>query len=535
MSGQIPILPREGEQVGAGVILGLINTGGSAVVYETWVEALELRRAVKVMHPDADSETRGRMLTEARVLSKLVHQNIVHVHNYGETAAGLPFLEMDFVNGVTLEDIVKKHGALPPPAACAVAIAALEALHYAHTIKYTLNKERCSGVVHRDIKPANVMVAAENGYVKLMDFGIARPMGISQHTVPGTAPGTLNYMPPEAYADGNSDARSDIYQVGLLLYECICGRAAFPQTNRMALNDAKAANAYKPVNTRGRADLVKAAAIIDKCLRLDPDERYQTALECLADVRALYSALCPCAAPEQVIKSFLDGTPLPQTKLRRNYAKLLKNAARAAAVVVIAAGAIAAAIHYSPQIMRSAANMADVYAKLQAAPPARDERVAAAALETETPAQTPREQNAAAENSQPKQPRKAGASESEPARQAADGQTETADGAEEGGGGGGDSALTLISRADILLADKKYGEALNAYQKAIKTPSAAARQEVIKKALYGSARCNTALFQAGQTPRSNYVAAWRSVANAYPPHSLQGIEANSHLTEDNNR
>jgi tRNA A-37 threonylcarbamoyl transferase component Bud32/tetratricopeptide (TPR) repeat protein len=528
MSGQIPLLPRDGEQVGAGVILGLISTGGFATVYETWLDALELRRAVKVMHPDADSETRERMLTEARILSQLVHPNIVHVYNYGETATGLPFLEMDFVNGVTLEELIKKHGSLPLPVAFAAAAAMLEALHYAHTIKYTLNRERYSGVVHRDIKPANVMVVAETGYVKLMDFGIARPMGISLHTVPGTAPGTLNYMSPEAYADGNSDTRSDIYQIGLLLYECICGRAAFPQTNRMALNDARAANTYKPINTHGRADLIEAAAIIDKCLRLDPDERYQTAQDCLADVRALCSALCPRATPEQIIKSFLDGTPLRQIKPKRNYAKLLKKNARAATVVLAAAAAIVAVIYYSPRIIQSAAKV--FYAKIQSAAPAPDERAMTAARETETP--TPQKQNAVVEIVPPQQPRKTDALIPVAAVQAAADKTEAVDDASNGGGGG-DSALTLISHADILFADKKYSEALNTYQKAIITPSTSARREVIKKALYGSARCNTALFLAGQTTRSNYVTAWRSVANAYPPDSPQGIEAKSHLTEDN--
>ena len=383
--------------MGAGVILGPVSTGGSAVVYETWVDVLELRRAVKVMHPNADYETRGRMLAEARLLSRFIHRNIVHVYDYGETADGLPYLEMDFVDGVTLEALIAKRGALPLPVALAVAAATLEALHYAHTIEYTLSGERHLGIIHRDIKPANVMAAAETGCVKLMDFGIARPVGVSRHTVPGTAPGTVSYMSPEAYSDGNCDMRSDIYQVGLLLYECICGRPAFPQKNRVALNDAKTANKYKPINTRCRGDMVEAAAIADKCMRLDPDERYRTALECLADVRALYSALCPrAAAPEQIIKSFLTGLPIPQTKPKRNYTKPLKTAALAASLVLAATGVIAAAIHYGPQFTRLAAN---TYAALQAASSAPTESAAAPTREPETQTTTPEITNVNGEDS----------------------------------------------------------------------------------------------------------------------------------------
>ena len=558
MNEKIPILPREGERLGAGTIVGLINTGGSAAVYQTWIDALELRRAVKVMHPNADEETRERMLTEARILSKLVHQNIVHVHNYGETADGLPYLEMDFVNGVTLEALIEKHGPLPLPVALAVAAAALEALQYAHTISYTLHETRQFGVVHRDIKPENVMIMTETGGVKLMDFGIAQPVGISLHTEAGTTPGTLNYMSPEAYTDGNCDTRSDLYQIGLALYECISGRPAFPQTKRVPLHDARTANAYRTLDTDSRA-----AAIVEKCMRLDPDERYQTAQDCLDDIRALYSALCRGAMPEQTIKSFLTGSPIPTAKPKRNYIKPIKRAALAASVALAAAGAIAAAAHYAPRLVQLAANAADVYEKIQAAnhapiptptppiatptpPIAMPTSPIAAPM---SPMSTPTPPIAAPMSpmSTPTPPI-ATPTPPKPA-QAADETTETADA--DGGSPApalasqadilpadkkyGDSALTLISQADILLADKKYNDALSSYQKAIKTPSAAPRQEVIRKSLYGSARCNTALFQAGQTPRSNYAAAWRSVANAYPPHSLQGIEANSHLTEDNNR
>jgi serine/threonine-protein kinase len=526
MSGQIPQLPREGEQVGAGVVLGLINTGGSAAVYKTWIDALELNRVVKVMHPDADDETRERMLTEARILSKLVHQNIIHVYNYGETASGLPFLEMDFVNGVTLESLIEKHGPLPLPVAFAIAAAALEALHYAHSLTYTLNKTPQFGVVHRDIKPENVMIMTETGGVKLMDFGIAQPIGISLHTEAGTAPGTLNYMSPEAYIDGNCDTRSDLYQIGLALYECISGRPAFPQTNRVALNDAKTANTYPPLNTASRA-----AAIVEKCMRLDPDERYQTAQECLADVRALYSALCRSASPEQTIKSFLTGAPVPNAKPKRNYMKLLKRPALAACLAVVAAGAIAAAVNYSPRIIPLAAK---VYARLLASNPEPKEHAA-------TPAPTP----AQASTTEPKTALKTEPTPEKPA-QAQTAAEKTADAKKTAPAPistnkvdiaradkkNEDSALMLITQADILLADKKYNEALNSYQKAIKTPSTAPRQEVIRKSLYGSARCNSALFQAGQTSRSNYVAAWRSVANAYPHDSPQRVEAQEHLQRE---
>jgi len=293
-------LPHEGEKVGSGIVLSHISAGGTACVYKTWVESLELHRAVKVMLPDAEPGTRERFNTEARITSKLTHLNIVQVHNCGETASGLPYIEMEFVNGFTLEAVLKQRGAMPLPAALAVAAGILDALHYAHNTNYTLYGQQHSGAMHRDIKPGNIIFSG--GTPKLMDFGIARPVEVSMHTMTGTIPGTVPYMAPEMCGGGACDFRSDVYQIGLLLYECISGRIPFPQPDFMSLVAAISAGDRQPLDTHP-----KAAAIVKKCTQLDPNKRYESAYKCLEDVRALYNALNPNVAPEECMLAFFRG------------------------------------------------------------------------------------------------------------------------------------------------------------------------------------------------------------------------------------
>jgi len=324
-------LPREGEKVGSGIVLSRISAGGTSCVYRTWVEALELHRAVKVMLPDAEPGTRERFNTEARITSKLTHLNIVQVHSCGETASGLPYIEMEFVNGFTLEAVLRQRGAMPLPAALAVAAGILDALHYAHNTNYTLYGQQHSGAMHRDIKPGNIIFSG--GTPKLMDFGIARPVEVSMHTMMGTIPGTVPYMAPEMCGGGACDFRSDVYQIGLLLYECISGRLPFPQPDFMSLVAAISAGDRKPLDTHP-----KAATIVKKCTALDPNKRYQSAYKCLEDVRTLYNALKPQTAPEECILTFFKGAAEPTKGAKAKKAKRKnsgKKASKAAAAVLI--------------------------------------------------------------------------------------------------------------------------------------------------------------------------------------------------------
>jgi len=146
MSEQTVELPKEGDKVGTGIISDLIGVGGTARVYRVWIAPLEIYRAVKIMHSDAGQDVRDRFATEAKITAKLSHPNIVQIYNYGETASGLPYIEMEYVDGLTLEKLLRKRGALPLPVAVAISIGVLEAVNYAHNINYTFRAQSLKGV-----------------------------------------------------------------------------------------------------------------------------------------------------------------------------------------------------------------------------------------------------------------------------------------------------------------------------------------------------------------------------------------------------
>ncbi len=198
-----------------------IARGGMASVYEATDLRLDRVVAVKVMHPGlGDGEDfAARFVREARAAARLSHPHVVAVHDQGSDD-GTVFLVMELVAGHTLRDVVRKEAPMPPARALELVEPVLSALAHAHR----------EGLVHRDIKPENVLIADEpgpdRGRVKVADFGLAKAVSAdTQHTATGgVLIGTVSYLAPELVVDGRSDARADVYAVGVVLYELLTGR-----------------------------------------------------------------------------------------------------------------------------------------------------------------------------------------------------------------------------------------------------------------------------------------------------------------------
>ncbi|MFH0920163.1 MAG: protein kinase [Fibrobacterota bacterium] len=513
MSSQTARLPQEGEKLGSGVLLSLLSTGGSAYVYKTWCETMEIHRAVKVMSPDAEPDIRDRFSTEARINSKLIHPNIVHCYNFGTTLGGLPFLEMEYIAGPSLASLITKRGALPLSVALAVAQGILEGLAYAHAVKYTLYDKQHVGIIHRDIKPANVIIS-NDGLPKLMDFGIARPVDFSIHTVAGTVPGTVAYMSPEACAGGDLDFRSDTYQFGLCLYEMLSGVAAYPQTDLTSLLSAKSAGKVQPLESLTRNLPSAVLAFVSKCLARDPALRFESAQACLNTLRPLLVSVAGTVPPESILQAHLEGRePLAQKAgegLRRS--TLVRAFAVAALISVVVGGAFWLSGH------RGSTSIAP----LSVPPPTS---IASA--------------NPSPALFTPVSPVSRGVSPSPVSRRAktAPHDLPKADSSvvppQNSAPIPEDAALSAIKEGRGLFSQGRVSDALACFQKALRLPSAQPHKEIVRQCVYESAKCNTALFKQGQVPRSNYTASWQTVLNTYPVEAPESVEAAAHLKEAN--
>nr|WP_202388177.1 Stk1 family PASTA domain-containing Ser/Thr kinase [Nocardioides flavescens] len=191
-----------------------IARGGMASVYEATDLRLERTVAVKVMHPGLgdDDEFAARFVAEARAAARLSHPNVVSVFDQGADD-GTVFLAMELVEGHTLRDTIGRDAPLSPARALALLEPVVSALAAAHR----------AGLIHRDVKPENVLIA-HDGRVKVADFGLAKAVSATtQHTATGVLIGTVSYVAPELVVEGRSDARADVYAVGVILFELLTG------------------------------------------------------------------------------------------------------------------------------------------------------------------------------------------------------------------------------------------------------------------------------------------------------------------------
>jgi serine/threonine protein kinase len=280
---------NESIPVGSGTIVGLLGTGGMAKVYKIWNEKLEVFRAVKILLPTQQKDLKNRFETEAKITAKLHHPNIVEIYAVGDWK-GLPFLEMEFIDGVSLESLIIRYGKLPHSVCSAIALFIARALVYAHGQEFLIYGKNYHGVIHRDLKPANIMISG-NGDVRLMDFGIARPTEASLHTVEGNIVGTMQYLSPEQIDGVDIDARTDLYSLGAILYEMLTGTKTFPQETITNLMKKKIINEYRRFSDFNFPIAPGLVKITQKCLQSSKENRYPNAAALLKDLESVHKSL----------------------------------------------------------------------------------------------------------------------------------------------------------------------------------------------------------------------------------------------------
>ena len=326
-----------GKLIGHYRIESLIGVGGMGEVYLARDERLGRKAALKLL-PDnltIDEAQLSRFKNEARSASALNHPNILTVYEIG-AEGDRQFIAMEFIEGVTLRASITC-GRIKPHAALEIAVQVASALAAAHE----------AGVVHRDIKPENIMLRPD-GYVKVLDFGIAklteqRPAS-DDHTIettatlqtrPGLVLGTARYMSPEQARGQKVDARSDIWSLGVVLYEMVGGSPPFRGETPSDCIAAILTTEPPPLSGVLPDVPPKLESILQKALRKNSDERYQTTKEMLADLR--------------ILKSELEAdSSLPQTKARaESIVSKIKRHKRGVLLTLAAALLAAAAVAYS--------------------------------------------------------------------------------------------------------------------------------------------------------------------------------------------
>jgi len=255
------------ERIGNCRIVEEVASGGMAVVYKAIQDPLGRTVAIKALKSSAAAEENvsTRFEREAKSLAMLQHENIIHVYDFHHERGAL-FIVMEYVQGIDLYDLLEKCGRLPYDVATIIAMQVARALDYVHY----------RGIVHRDIKPANVMISRSGG-VKVMDFGIARDTSFGDLTEAGTGIGTPAYMSPEQVLGDKLDARSDIFSLGVVLYQMLTGKKPFVEDethsamHKIRLLKHVSARKLNPEIPR------ELERIIDKCLEKQPRDRWRSA------------------------------------------------------------------------------------------------------------------------------------------------------------------------------------------------------------------------------------------------------------------
>jgi WD40 repeat protein/serine/threonine protein kinase len=279
-AGAGPALPP---RIGHYRVLRLLGEGGMGAVFEAEQDNPRRPVALKVIRPGLVSPALLKRFThEAQILGRLHHPGIASIYEAGVTEDGQPFFALELIRGLALDEYARRHG-LDPAARLDLLARVCDAVQHAHE----------QGVIHRDLKPGNILVD-ETGQPKVLDFGVARATGAdlltsTDHTRTGQLLGTLSYMSPEQVAADPAvlDQRSDVYTLGVILFELLAGRRPYPLEDLALPEAARVIREQEPsrlgsIDTRFRGDV---ETIVAKALEKDRGRRYQSAAELAADIR----------------------------------------------------------------------------------------------------------------------------------------------------------------------------------------------------------------------------------------------------------
>jgi serine/threonine protein kinase len=284
-------------------IIELIGRGGTADTYRSTDHTLGRDVAVKVL-VDRSDDTNARLLAEARAMARLNHQRIVAVYDAGEFE-GLSYIVMEFVPGKTLSAL--ESGELGYKQALGYVAEVLEALEYANS----------QGVIHRDIKPSNIMILEGGKHVKLTDFGLARRASdVTQTTRTGQIIGTISYLAPERFLSKPADVRSDLYSVGIVMYEIFTGTLPFrnDRDDIVATMYSHVHDFPTPPREINRNIPEQLENVILRGIDREPGKRYQTAREFLTDVQTLLGTpVSPSPAETRSPQTFAPGVGAPSS------------------------------------------------------------------------------------------------------------------------------------------------------------------------------------------------------------------------------
>jgi eukaryotic-like serine/threonine-protein kinase len=308
----LPVERREDAFVTVGryTVLAQIAAGGMGSVHVASMRGpagFSRLVAIKCLHTRwlDDPKLVERFKSEIRLSAHVLHPNVVQTLDVVEVQGEL-FLVMDYVDGVTLAALISELNAadqrLPVAVAVSIVSSLLRGLHAAHETQD--EHGRPLHIVHRDVSPQNVMIS-RSGHVKVLDFGVAKALGHSQHTAAGAAPGKLAYMSPEQVCGEQSSPRTDVFAAGVVLWEVLAGRRLFSRPG-LAESELLWAVIHQPVPRVRQLRMDVPAAVdevISKALERNPERRFQTALEFAAALEAAAASAMPATIAELVAQA----------------------------------------------------------------------------------------------------------------------------------------------------------------------------------------------------------------------------------------